>query len=133
MRSWIITCTCDHTTKKWKNQGYILKNTSDYDDAVLYEIEEKLAETSAYAMDAVIAAFEGADVDLQAKKIIWSDSEILTIEQSAHKISLETGADNGTVITHIKCWLTMDFVPEGLNQEQMNSFEDQINEWVKDY
>ena len=116
-----------------KTPGYILKNTSEYDDDVLYEIEEKLAETSDYAMDAVNGAFEGADVDLQARKIIWSDGDILTIEQSAQKISIKTEVDNGAIIIHIICWLTMEFVPKGLNQEQMNSFEDQMNEWVKSY
>ncbi len=114
-----------------KKSDFLLKNTSDYDDNILYEIEEKLAETTVYAMDAVNRAFEGADVDLQARKIVWSDGRILTIGQSAQIISIQSGVDSTDILNHIICWLTMDFVPKGLNQKQMNSFEDQIDEWVK--
>jgi hypothetical protein len=114
-----------------KKSDFLLKNTSDYDDNILYGIEEKLEEASVYAMDTVNRAFEGADVDLQARKIIWSDGRILTIEQSAQKISKQSGVDNTEILNQIICWLTMDFVPKGLNQEQMSSFEDQMEEWIK--
>ncbi len=114
-----------------KKSDFLLKNTSDYDDNILYEIEENLAETLVYAMDTVNNALEGADVDLQARKIIWSDGSILTIEQSAQKISIQSGVDNTEILKHIICWLTMDFTPKGLNQKQMSSFEDQMDEWIK--
>jgi Xaa-Pro aminopeptidase len=110
-----------------------MKNKPNFEDEFSYEIEATAAEISINAMDAVTEALEGADIDLQARKIIWSDGKSLTIEQSAQKISMQTGADIVAIMSHIICWLTMDFVPKGLNQEQMSSFEDKMDEWVKDY
>ena len=81
-----------------------MKNQPIFEDELLNKIEEERAEISINAMDAVIEAFEGGDVDLQAREIIWSDGESLTIEQSAQKISMQTGADIAAVTNHIICW-----------------------------
>ena len=109
-----------------------MKDKPNFQDEILDDIEETAAEISTNAMNAVFEAFEGADIDLQARKIIWGDGESLTIEQSAKKISMEAGADIVAVTNHIICWLTMDFMPKGLNQEQKDSFEDQVDAWVND-
>ena len=90
-------------------------------------------EIAANAMDAVDEAFEGADIDLQAKKIIWNDGSRLTIEQSAQRIAMQSGEDLIAITNHIINWLTMDFVPKGLTQKQMDAFEDKVDEWVNNY
>lgn len=50
------------------------------------------------------SALDGASVDILEKKIIWSDGERLTIEQSAEKIHRETGMRQDAIISHIMGW-----------------------------
>ena len=57
----------------------------------------------------------------------------MTIEQSAEKIHRETDMRQDAIISHIIGWLQMGYVPEGYDDEQMEMFESQINEWLEDY
>ncbi|WPD22377.1 MAG: hypothetical protein SD837_19585 [Candidatus Electrothrix scaldis] len=110
-----------------------MKNKATAEDELLYDNEAIAMEIAAKAIDAVDEAFEGADLDLQAKKIIWNDGSRLTIEQSAQRISMQSGEDLIAITNHIINWLTMDFVPKGLTQKQMDAFEDKVDEWVDNY
>ncbi len=56
-----------------------MKDKPNLEDEFLYENEIIAAEISINAMDAIAEAFEGADIDLQARKIIWNDGKSLTI------------------------------------------------------
>ena len=94
------------------------------------ESEEGLQ--SLEAVDCVYNALDGASVDISEKKIIWSDGQRLTIEQSAERIHRETILCQDTIISHIIGWLQMEYVPEGLDDEQMEMFESHINAWVKE-
>jgi hypothetical protein len=85
------------------------------------------------AVDCVYSALDGASVDIAEKKIIWSDGQRLTIEQSAEKIHREINLCQDAIINHIIGWLQMGYVPEELDDEQMEMFESQINAWVKDF
>ncbi len=95
------------------------------------ESEEGLQ--SLEAVDSVYNALDGASVDISEKKIIWSDGQRLTIEQSAERIHRETNLCQDTIISHIIGWLQMEYVPEGLDDEQMEMFESRINAWVEEY
>ncbi|WP_339136693.1 MAG: hypothetical protein WGN25_02240 [Candidatus Electrothrix sp. GW3-4] len=110
-----------------------MKNKARAEDELLYDNEAIATEIAVNAMDAVDEALEGADIDLQAKKIIWNDGSRLTIEESAQRISMQSGEDLIAITNHIINWLTMDFVPTGLTQKQMDSFEDKVDEWVESY
>lgn len=46
---------------------------------------------------------------------------------------MQSGEDLIAITNHIINWLTMDFVPTGLTQKQMDSFEDKVDEWVESY
>jgi len=95
------------------------------------ESEEGLQ--SLEAVDCVYNALDGASVDISEKKIIWSDGQRLTIEQSAERIHSEMNLGKDAIINHIIGWLQMEYVPEGLDDEQMEMFESQINAWVEDF
>ena len=60
------------------------------------ESEEGLQ--SQEAVDCVYDALDGASVDIAEKKIIWSDGQQLTIEQSAERIHRETNLCQDTII-----------------------------------
>lgn len=85
------------------------------------------------ALDCVFDALEGASVDLSEKRIIWSDGQRLTIEQSAERIQERSGLDRHAIVNHIIGWLQMEYVPEGLDDKQMEMFESHINAWVEEY
>ena len=84
-------------------------------------------------MDCVYSALDGASVDISEKRIIWSDGRRLTIEQSAERINSEMNLCQHAIISHIIGWLQMEYVPEGLDDEQMEMFESHINAWVEEY
>lgn len=85
------------------------------------------------ALDCVLDAFEGASVDPSEKSIIWSDGQRLSIEQSVERIQETSGLDKSAILSHIIGWLQMEYVPEGLDDKQMEVFESQINDWVEEY
>lgn len=94
------------------------------------ESEEGLQ--SLEAVDCVYNALDGASVDISEKKIIWSDGQRLTIEQSAERIHRETNLCQDPIISHIIGWLQMEYMPEGLDDEQMEMFESRIDAWVEE-
>ena len=85
------------------------------------------------AVDYVFEALQGADLDIAGRKIIWVDGQKLTIEQSVKKIYKQTGMNIEDIRSHIIGWLELDYEPKGLDDEQMELFESQINAWIDDY
>ena len=63
------------------------------------ESEEGLQ--SLEAVDCVYNALDGASVDMSEKKIIWSDGQRLTIEQSAERIHSEVNLSQDAIITDV--------------------------------
>ena len=85
------------------------------------------------ALDSVLDALEGASVDLSEKRIIWSDGQRLTIEQSAERIQERSGLERLAIINHLIGWLQMEYVPEGLDDKQMEMFESHIDAWIDEF
>ena len=85
------------------------------------------------ALDNVFAALDGARVDLSKKKIIWSDEQSLSIEQSVERIHKSSGLDRNAILSHIIGWLQMEYEPEGLDENQLEQFENQIDNWIEEY
>lgn len=85
------------------------------------------------ALQWVFDAFDGASVDTSEKRITWPDGQMLSIEQSAERIQEKSGLDKHALLSHIIGWLQMEYVPEGLDDKQMEMFESQINNWVEEY
>ena len=85
------------------------------------------------AMDFVFNALDGASVDPYEKIIIWPDDKRLSIEQSVERIRSDSGFDGQVVLSHLIGWLQMEYIPEGLDEDQMEPFENQIETWVQEY
>ena len=107
-------------------QGHILMIYDDFLDRLEYE-------AASQAIDDIQMALDNANVDINNRKIIWSDGERLSIDQSLLKISSISKADIKILKYHIVLWLEMDFVPEDLNEKEMEIFEKQIAQWINDY
>ena len=85
------------------------------------------------ACDLVFNALDGSRVDPSARRIIWLDGESLSIEQSVERIRKDSGFKDQVILSHIIGWLQMEYMPEGLDEEQMERFENQIESWVEEY
>jgi hypothetical protein len=85
------------------------------------------------ALDYVFNALDGARVDPVKRKIHWQNGENLSIDQSVDRISKDSGLERQSILSHIIGWLQMDYTPEGLDEKQMELFENQIESWVEEY
>ena len=85
------------------------------------------------AVDYVFEALEGADLDIGGRRILWADGQKLTIDESVTKIHRQTGMNTEAIRSHVIGWLEMGYEPKGLNDEQMELFESQIDVWIDEY
>jgi arsenate reductase-like glutaredoxin family protein len=85
------------------------------------------------ALEYVQEMLTEAKVDIEEKKIIWTDEQRLTIEQSTEKIMEHSGLEKYPILSHIIGWLQMSYEPEGLDEKQMEIFESRIESWTKKY
>ena len=85
------------------------------------------------ALDGVFNGLEGATVEASERKIIWPDGQRLSIEQSVGRIHKNSGLDRQAILSHLIGWLQMEYEPEGLDADQMQRFENQIDAWVAKY
>ena len=81
----------------------------------------------------VLDALERASVDARERKIVWRDGTRLSIEDVAHKIHAECGVPYDIVQSHVVGWLEMDYEPQGLDENQMEEFEQLIELWIAPY
>ena len=85
------------------------------------------------ALDYVFNALDGAKVDPVKRRIHWQNDESLSIDQSVDRIVKDSGLDRPSILSHLIGWLQMEYTPEGLDEKQMQLFENQIESWVEEY
>ncbi len=85
------------------------------------------------ALDYVFNALDGARVDPVKRRIHWQNGENLSIAQSVDRIGKDSGLDRQSILNHLIGWLQMEYTPEGLDEKQMELFENQIESWVGKY
>jgi len=85
------------------------------------------------ALDCVFNALDGARVDASERRIIWLDDQCLSIEESVDRIRSNSSLDRHSILSHVIGWLRMEYEPEGLDEDQMEQFENQIDRWVEEY
>ncbi len=81
----------------------------------------------------VLDALERASVDAREQKIVWHGDTRLSIEEAVRIIHSESGVPADIVQFNVVCWLQMHYEPEGLDQEQMEEFEQLIELWTAPY
>jgi hypothetical protein len=97
----------------------------DERDARLREAEQVLFE--------VLDALEGASVEARERRIVWRDGARLSIEETVRRIHAESGEPIDLIQSHVVGWLEMMYVPERLDEQQMEEFEQLIEEWIAPY
>ena len=88
---------------------------------------------SEQALYDVLDALKGASVDARKQRIVWADGARLSIEETARKIASASDAPLSMVQSHVVGWLEMIYEPEGLNEIQMEEFEQLIELWITPY
>ncbi len=88
---------------------------------------------SEQALFDVLDALERASVDARQRRIVWPDGTRLPIEDTARKISSESGSPLDRVQSHVVGWLEVIYEPEGLDEDQMEEFEQLIELWTTPY
>ena len=99
------------------------------------EPDESFLNISEYQRDLfdVLDALERASVDARERRIVWHDGTRLSIEDAARKIHSEAGASLDMVQSHVVAWLEMFYEPKGLDEDQMEEFEQLIELWIAPY
>jgi hypothetical protein len=88
---------------------------------------------SEQALFDVLDVLERASVDARERRIVWHDGTRLSIEDAARKIHSESGASLDMVQSHVVGWLEMFYEPKGLDEDQMEEFEQLIELWIAPY
>ena len=88
---------------------------------------------SEQALFDVLDALKRASVDARERKIVWPDGSRLSIEDTARKIRSESGAPLDMVQSHVVGWLEVIYEPDGLDEDQMEEFEQLIELWITPY
>lgn len=114
-----------------------MKKASNHSDSFLDDFSAWLdspeGEESMDVLDCVFNSLDGATVDPLKKRIIWPDGVSLSLDQSVERIMKDSGFKKQVILNHLIGWLQMEYIPEGLNEEQMEQFENQIERWVEKY
>jgi hypothetical protein len=50
-----------------------------------------------------------------------------------HCIGKDSGIDTQSILNHLIGLLKMEYTPEGLDEKQMELFENQIESWLEEY
>ncbi len=91
-----------------------------------------ISETEQALFD-VLDALKPASVDTRKRKIVWPDGSRLSIEETSRKIRSQSGAPLDMIQSHVVGWLEISYEPEGLDKDQMEEFEREIELWITPY
>ena len=80
----------------------------------------------------VFATLENASVDAKRRKIIWTDGERLSIEQSAERIRAEHPDRPRELIEISLCSWFEHRVPESGSEHQINELDRLFGPWIRD-
>ena len=129
-----MDCSCHRTfSNQDEKMKKVPKPENDFMEGFSKWLESEEGQNSMEAVDYVFEALEGADLDIAGRRIVWADGQKLTIDQSVKKIYKQTGMNIADIRSHIIGWLELDYEPKGLDDEQMELFESQIDAWIDEY
>ena len=105
----------------------------DHDDIRETDADKLQFFASEPALFAVLNTLGEASVDVYERKILWPDGARLSIEETARRIHCDSGQPLDMVESHVVGWLEMTYEPTGLDDSQMEEFENLIEQWIAPY
>ena len=112
------------------------KNTKDNDATFMDGFREWLGSEESkqddLAIEEIAHALRDAAVDVARRVITWRDGQARTIEESVSRLHVITNLPINCLGIHLGAWLDMHYEPEGLSEEELEKFEDDILPWVEE-
>jgi len=96
-------------------------------------LDSDSGQDSAEALHAVLDAVENAELDVTNQKIIFPAGSRMSIEEAAAHIQATAGGSQEAIVSHLIGWMQMSYVPDGLDEKQMEFFERKIEDWLEKY
>lgn len=88
---------------------------------------------SEQALFEVMDALENSSVLPSEKVIIWADGQRLSITETARRIHSQSDLPLSEIESHVIGWLEMHYEPEGFTEQQMDQFENMIDDWINEH
>ena len=88
---------------------------------------------SEQALFEVMDALENSSVQPSEKVIVWADGQRLSITETARRIHSQSDLPFSEIESYIIGWLEMHYEPEGLTEQQMEQFENMIDNWIDEH
>ena len=109
-----------------------MKKKSETIEEELEHIEKHEAEYFMMAEE-IGAILDEINVDIDRRIFSWPDGSKLSILDSAKRIHDQTGIALSHIKSNMIAWLEVGYAPEGLNEDQMEMFENKIDDWIEDF
>ena len=96
-------------------------------------LDSEDGQLSEEALFEVMDSLEACSVDPDERVIVFDDGKRLSINETARRIHKQSKLPLDKIESHVMGWLEMHYEPEGLNEQQMEQFENMIDVWVQHY
>ncbi len=87
---------------------------------------------SEQALFEVMDSLENCRVEPSERVIVWDDGTAYR-SHKRHVVFTYSRIHPSLIDSHVVGWLEMHYVPEGLNEQQMEQFELMIHDWIQDH
>ena len=102
----------------------------DLDDDAVIAFEQAQMEI----LHAVYDCIEHATVDSEKRRILWTDGDAVSIQDTVNKIHELSGLEKADIEKTVCAWLEVSAMPPiDLDEEQMERFEAEVETWISDY
>jgi hypothetical protein len=102
-------------------------------DGFFQWLDSEDGQLSEEALFEVMDSLEACSVDPYERVIVFDDGKRLSINETARRIHKQSKLPLDKIESHVIGWLEMHYEPEGLNEQQMEQFENMIDVWVQHY
>ena len=86
------------------------------------------------AIDLLHPLLEKLQLDAKARKILWTDGEQLTIDESVKRMHVEYPELPAEVIEEkLISWLEMEYEPKGASEKQLDELDRLTEAWIDDH
>jgi hypothetical protein len=111
-----------------------LPESNPFVDGLVEWMDSPEGQLSIEAMDLVFALLENVQVDANARQLIWTDGERLSIDASVKRIHAQHPELPAELIEDkLISWLEMDYEPEGASQQQLDELDQLTEKWIDDH
>lgn len=111
-----------------------LPQSNPFTDGFIEYVESPEGELSMQAMDLVVEYLQNVRVDANARKLLWTDGQRLSIDESVRRIHADHSDFSAELIENkVVSWLDGIYAPEGATQQQLDELDQLTEKWIDDH